>query len=110
VAFVLWVTRFERLHERRHRKEVVATDIERERRMNRVAMEIGKIVRVGFGERQAAYRTVIVRTVLPRWIDALAMRDAGGAGCRIALRMGRSDDEGADGAHHAQGKRVSVDG
>jgi len=43
-------------------------------------MEIGKIVRVGFGERQPRAGLSLFRAVLPRRIDALAMRDAGGAG------------------------------
>jgi hypothetical protein len=63
--------------------------------MNRVPVEIGKIVRIRLGERQTACRTVVVRTVLPRRIGILVMLDLGDACALRSLGMGEPDNEGA---------------
>jgi hypothetical protein len=110
MAFVLRVTRLECLNEGCHRKEVVAADIEHQRRVNRVTMEIGKIVGVGFGERQTAHWTVIVRAVLPRWIDVLAMRGPCGTGGRVALGISGPDEQRPNDPHHACSESFSVNG
>ena len=68
-APVLRMTRLERLHQRRHGKEVVATDVQHEQRIGRVAVKIGEHICLRHREFEAAIHRIVVGSVLPRRIE-----------------------------------------
>lgn len=60
-------------HQRRHREEVVAADIQHELRVGEIAMEVGEIIDLGNRELEAALQGVVVPAVLPRWEHCLVV-------------------------------------
>jgi hypothetical protein len=55
----------ERLHQRRHREEVVAANIEDELRIRKIAVEVHEVVDLRDGEVDAAVERVVVGAALP---------------------------------------------
>ena len=93
LALVFGVFGLERGDQRRHREEVIAADIERERRVLRAAVEIGEIVGIGHGELETARRGIVVAPFLPRGRHAQII--AGRRDLRDGGRRG-SDQPGGD--------------
>ena len=82
-------------NERRHREEIVASDVEHELRIGDVAVEIGEVVDLRNRELEAAVGGIVVLAVLPGWKHV-------GLGSRLRGEGRRSQDW-----HQKGGRRES---